>query len=1363
MNQKIIVSALPNGFIVKNGITHLKVSAALSLQVENANTTLQQVPDMLQWASLVKQAKFIVQYNNVPVTAAITSATPDETLWKTLFTPTVKVKSFVQEDLTTLPVASYPVKHIVSHLKNIISLVGKDFANDLPDSNFYTNNPLFTSLSEYGVAEFPKRGREKITLDRIVQNRSVQQRIQSQLRQQKAIPFNPNPNPQFDFTQLKNFHGLYDKKPVATFQQVPKPDFEFHDILSVLSSYPPLMRRLGLVFDLEFPAPQNILLLPGTEPSIRIILSGINYSLPTTITCPATAFTLTTKGFYSKAAPGSMIDKGYLKINTEAFTVFQIDTDGAALKMCQMMDSLQLKKAKHIFYAAEAMLPDASAMPFFNNEAPRKEGITSNRSAGIAIARNGLAEMLQKKFVKQQGMKISLMTPGAAPSGLSGNNANFILPNTLLYADDTVMGYRMDVQPEGLQGKWFSLHRRVNQYAFINPAGTAVPIPGLGADEGFIQAGASEENTSSGKQLKVGEVIARWEGWSLSVPRPGSALNDPLLDNKEVYDKNNPAEKQKEESKYKTPATADFKLNVTPAIEKGSLPMLRFGKKYAIKIRTVDLAGNSPETNSMPENASETVMANIRYMRYEPVDAPFLMLGNKIKDGESSEVMVIRSAEELPAADFESSVGSGQYKPEAVRHVKPPRCTVEMAILHGMLDKGFGPAQAAQAKTFYQKITAEKDPLFSEDKNSPDLKVFDPDQQMLEVEYLADPLAAGVTFFISANDPNPKVPNPEIFTRRVSFYFNEEVTTDAIANKTISTEEWFQPKTFRILLKEGAPAINWDASSRTLVVTLQKAAIVKMNYACFWRPDDLLRISGILEMMGMSSLSGIVGQRIAKGQHWMFSPWREITFVHAVPRPLAAPDAAGKKYPSIEQIMADRNYGDNFATLHTRCRVHGPSTGQLDIEAQWTEWVDDVTQPQAETFPIKAKVFHFTALYQVFEYVFGEVVKNNPFPGIQHLFNDTKHRVVNYKCIATTRYREYFFNLIAQKGDAFKLTTEGNELNNIIIPSSARPAAPQVEYVIPTFEWDRSNQGNKMISVRASGIRVYMKRPWYSSGQGEQLAVVLRQNAPGLPTLAAPAFPSFPVTTWGNDPTKLSPPLPGGVWIHQNHFINVKAENKAAGLSVAEDPTGRADIVAYDIKYDKERRLYFADIMLNTLTTYYPFIRLALARYQKHSVRKNSSDCCLSAIVQADYLQIPAARAGSLEFGVTKNIVKAALSGFVPNLPRMADLKIKIEFIVEPIEVATSEGTHISILAKPIATHSYILTANDIKNNLFAYQFSFTLPAVYASQPYRIKVMEYELITYDPMKPDSKTVGSTIGSRPMKERLVFAEVYEVNK
>ena len=1363
MKQKIICTALPNGVINKGSSSTYKASLALSLQVEDVNTTLQNVPDMLHWAEKIKTGKFIVYINGKATDAIVTSPEVDNQLWNNLFSPTVKVKSFVQEDYSQRPIVSYPVKHIVNFVKNIVEDMGKKFAEDLPDSNYYTDNQVFTAISDYSLKPYPQRGPnmthvagmrgEKITMNEIITNKHIEERLDAILRKNKTIPFNQNPSPTLDFAQLKNFHGLYNHKEVQSFHPLQKPDFEFHEILSVIAAYPQLLRKLGLVFDVEFAMPTNMIAI---TPNIRIAFTDVDFSSQTTVSCPPTAYQATKVGFYTKPDSESLIDKGHLKLNTSAFTVFQLDTDGAGLKLCQMIDNLQLRKAKHIFYAVDNFIPNENLIPVFNNQLPPKEGLPTQNSTGIAVAKNGMAEQIHAKFIAMNALKPALIANGIATTGLHGNNANYILPNKFLFADDLNMGYRMDVQPEDAGGKWFSLHKRNNTYSFINSQHNKIEIPDMPVDEGYIQIGAAEEDTGSGKRMKIGEVLARWDGWSLSVPPVGSALNDPMLDNDDIHDKSNPAAAAKEADKYRTPDTADFKLNVVPSVAEGSLPMLRFGKKYSLKIRTVDVAGNSVNENFAPENATEAIVPKIKYMRYEPVNAPFLLLGNEMKAGESSEMLVIRSNENVSTKEYEQNVGSNKYPPEAVRHIKPPRCTVERATAHEKLDKGFGKTNAAQAASYYQKIIADKDPLISESNNTPDLTVFDPNVKTMDVEYLVDPMAAGVCFYISANDPNPKLPNPDKFTKRISFYFDDEVTTAALANKTNTTEEWFDPKTFRVRLKEGSPDVIWESTSRTLVITLQKGAIFKMNYACFWRPDELVKISGILHMMGLNNLSGTVGQRIEKGQHWMFSPWREITFVHAVQQPLSK--VLGKNYPEIVTIEPERDFGDNFTLLNTKLMVHGPSTGQIDITADWDEWIDDVTKPALEITQSKGKVVHFTTPYLWFEYIFGPLVKNNIFPGLKHIFNDTKHRFVNYSIIATTRYREYFFNLIQEKGDTFKLTTEGNTVTKVNILSSARPVAPQLEYVIPTFEWNRKTNGNKTVTGRISGLRIYMKRPWYSSGEGQQLGVILymppvTDNIPGSKNTT--------FTTWGTDPTKLSAALPNKNTPSLNHFINLKQENKDI-VATPEDNTAKVYVAAFDVKYDTDRELYYADIMFNIGVAYYPFVRLALAAYQKHSVRKEKTDCCISPIVQADYIQIPAPRTSSIDVGSSNNQVTVAIGGTLPKIERASFNGSRVEFVIEPLDIAASEETHISI-HKPIESYQYTLQINDVNNYIFYHSHQFNLPSEYASKPYRIKVLEYELITYDPLKPNPNPGNVVFASMPKKERLVFADVYEVNK
>ena len=60
------------------------------------------------------------------------------------------------------------------------------------------------------------------------------------------------------------------------------------------------------------------------------------------------------------------------------------------------------------------------------------------------------------------------------------------------------------------------------------------------------------------------------------------------------------------------------------------------------------------------------------------------------------------------------------------------------------------------------------------------------------------------------------------------------------------------------------------------------------------------------------------------------------------------------------------------------------------------------------------------------------------------------------------------------------------------VPSTARPAAPDVMYVLPTFKWQKEDGPIRRHVRRGNAVRVWLRRPWFSSGDGEQLAVVLR-------------------------------------------------------------------------------------------------------------------------------------------------------------------------------------------------------------------------------------------------------------------------------
>jgi len=71
-------------------------------------------------------------------------------------------------------------------------------------------------------------------------------------------------------------------------------------------------------------------------------------------------------------------------------------------------------------------------------------------------------------------------------------------------------------------------------------------------------------------------------------------------------------------------------------------------------------------------------------------------------------------------------------------------------------------------------------------------------------------------------------------------------------------------------------------------------------------------------------------------------------------------------------------------------------------------------------------------------------------------------------------------------------------------------------------------------------------------------------------------------------------------------------------LSLDELPNALVNAAGYTPGYDVARNLWYCDIPLVSNQLYYPFIRLALARFQPISVR----GAHLSRVVQADFMQL---------------------------------------------------------------------------------------------------------------------------------------------
>ena len=214
------------------------------------------------------------------------------------------------------------------------------------------------------------------------------------------------------------------------------------------------------------------------------------------------------------------------------------------------------------------------------------------------------------------------------------------------------------------------------------------------------------------------------------------------------------------------------------------------------------------------------------------------------------------------------------------------------------------------------------------------------------------------------------------------------------------------------------------------------------------------------------------------------------------------------------------------------------------------------------------------------------------------------------------------------------------------IPNSAPPPSPNVLYVVPAFAWRREVDEHGILSSwrRGGGLRVYLDRGWNASGYGEMLGVVLPPKGFADDPDAAPAGAPYKkyVTLWGNDPIWDSAFVPGvaptlanfplartapdatGAWLppsappdenDQRPGVFACSSLPTSGLQIR---GGAVDVAPHDVFYDETRQLWYCDVEIATGAAYFPFIRLALARYQPTS----SPGAHLSAIVLSDIIAV---------------------------------------------------------------------------------------------------------------------------------------------
>ncbi|MGG5257540.1 hypothetical protein [Phycicoccus avicenniae] len=853
--------------------------------------------------------------------------------------------------------------------------------------------------------------------------------------------------------------------------------------------------------------------------------------------------------------------------------------------------------------------------------------------------------------------------------------------------------------------------------------------------------------------------------------------------------------------------------------------------------------------------AASLVTAARPFLRWDPVPPPVVVPLAQFTEGESLRVVVVRSGVEqdpetlavtvTPPDEYAAAVAgvAPLYAGSARRHLAPPKTSQVQAELHSTFDAGIdeGTAEARRqvlawavrenGSWYDQEVPNPTDPMGApspqegvrllpepvdgdhhnpHDPKSP-LKVLPPGApgtppglvlqpgdapapgqyvvhatEDLDLPYLPDPLASGVSLAFTEAGSG----------RHVRFPWGAEQVTAPYGGT------WPEREPFLLSLS-GADRLGASIDGRALDLHLPAGDVQTFRLASTVT-DERLAWLGVWRSLddALTSDPDVRGAA-ADGLLWALTPGEEVRLVHAVPRPVTAPR------PTVVAPLRAR--GSVLASLVGGVEVHGPSTDKVTASLAWTDEVDDLTLPGPVQRNATAAGFEVVVRPEdriLPLWVADQAMALPGFEGVvlrgtAHPMPDTRHHLVRYRFRASTRFREYFAPALLA-GDPADPLDDGQSVVSpelvVSLPSTERPDPPAVHSVLPLFRWEESDEPEQPFGrrrVRRPGVRIYLERPWNSSGDGELLAVLLAvgddDKAPyPLPDPKNPeADPAggFPfVSQWGADPIWTAPGVPRrpvtlaelddglsvlgwddrvepGRPVHAPVTLPLPLQ----GGGLANPPATVPVVVAgYLPRYSHARRQWYVDVAFDARATFWPFVRLAVARYQPDSV----TGAHLSTPVRLDQVQLAPERTVSVARtdATHARVVVTGLAGhresasrqYAVSMSRNRTLVARLQRYDPSVggDLAWSSVDTVELVARGTASRAEDLVwvgeleadaAMDVRTPVSGV----TASGVPEGSQWRVRVEEWERFPGDPPRREQM---AEFGEAPVwQKRLVYAD------
>jgi hypothetical protein len=1137
---------------------------------------------------------------------------------------------------------------------------------------------------------------------------------------------------------------------------------DFHQMLGMVNRYPALLRPLGLAVDVVLPLPAN---------SDKAVLVSVTPPVAdSAIVCFPTAIYIGNAGGHGGPEFCARSRYDDLRIGTPDN---QID------------DCFRLLQNRYLWLAATSKVDRTSAL--FWTTSHDGSGMTHKMvNASFSFRRGSQYRHYATKndaekpapdtlpSLRSTGIQLLHVARVARSQQVAANQPDMSAPR-VLYADDLILGYRVDMYDGRNDGTWFALCARRTLYESLDGTFTWQPSTAedFVADEGFVTLGGLVEDDGGSTVIRMHQAVCTWNGENLSVK--------PFFD-----------------TKQEKPTNPIFRIIPTYFIpsDHSELPM-RFEKRYDLRCRMVDLAGNSPRLGEcIPlDSAGENVVTiSHDLLREEPFRGPQLLLRDPIDraayPGENISTLVLR--------DGHGSVERAVVPPRETRQLVERAGKLDHDLPRGAfeefwLDRDTGRFITAQEEEHGGPIKAgdidaeEQDGILRLQPTQPKHRYF-PDPHILHAciqfkppgdftpwqkwdpQYLSFykegrewPHASPVLLrlFPSDDSPHAKVTDVPLFppnsfadTPALNLYLPK--ATDAIIELSSAAYTASNPaeNPMRLAIEDtssripasahptgrGISAATHGSFERpTLVATNSTASKIATQI-----PDAVL-----LQAMGINDQTAFTVQIEARlrdqgiwgdGQHPVVSPVHQIRLVHAVKQPL--------RQPVVTDLALTRKYGETIAYTSGSLDPCIRSTGKITFHASYELYIDDPARPEPYYAPYNETAFEIALPSAALD---PTQTPPKYLEGKQHIFNDNRARSIIYSTVATSRFLGFYPDTDHQSRFEITQTLPAP----VKVAATVRPPAPVISYIIPAFRWDATRDENGTYKkTRTPYLRVYMERPHVVTDNDQMLGVVVASSST-VPLASSPA--NLLVSKIGMDPTQGTWTQVGLNKVNMDPTMFTNQAQVGAGFLVEstaefaadQSATGAVDILAFKTQFLKKRNLWFADIAIqaeeevngSSFHARSPFVQLALTRYAPNGLVGTSplDDARMSAVVVADFMQLAEdrcctlARNGkSITLCISGPFVAATGSdkqAWCPSRRRWEwtrETRISVE-LQHRWHSVDGEESWLPVDPKVSDPHPFKFVADD-EHGLGALTITFNLPHSPAWFKYAVLVMEEEII-----------------------------------